>query len=223
MSAPAQTPPSANDLLGGGDRKYRSLSFKADKAPVWHRGLTILTEPETWQDRDDDGNLLFWDKSGPTAVRTIDEIGADGKPTQPIYVFNVKVRLPDGFTPDPDVIDEYGDDDGVRFLYFRGQKRDSKTTFDAIATACRKARTRRGLQPGGTLAIGWVAGGETKRGASKSTVKEYEAEYDPSTEWPAGSSANGQLAAASGGQTAPDKAGTAGPVSAYGDDDEPPF
>lgn len=220
MSSPAQALPSANDLLGGSGRKYRSLSFKGSRPPVEYRDLTVLAEPETFHSRDlDSGKLVYWDTSGKTAELTFETHDANGRLNKPVLTFSVKVQLPDGYVPDPDIVDENGEDDGVRYLYFKGQQRDSKSTFDAIATACRTARAKRGLQPGGILRrFAWVAGGEERRGSTKSTRKEYEAEYDPSTEWPAAQSANGQLAAASGGQTS-------GEQPNIGDDesDEPPF
>jgi hypothetical protein len=220
MSTASQAPPSANTLLAGGGRKFRSLSFKGDRPTIEYRDLEVQSEPETFQRTDDDGNPEFWDALAKE--RTTDRTNADGEPNKPLWKFSVKVKLPDGSPVDPDIVEEYGEDDLIRYLYFSGQIVGSKTTFDAIATACRQARTKRGLQPGGTIRrIAWVAGGEAKRGSTKSTQKEYEAEYDPSTESPARGSANAKVASAGRRDDVPPPDGpTDG--GAY-DDDEPPF
>lgn len=220
MSAPSQAPPSANDLLAGGDRKFRSLSFKGDRPPIEYRDLEVQAEPTTFQRTNDDGEPEYWDALAKE--RTTNRLNADGEPNKPLWKFSVKVKLPEGSPVDPDIVDEYGEDDLIRYLYFSGQIVGSKTTFDAIATACRQARTKRGLRPGGIIRrFAWVAGGETKRGSTKSTQKEYEAEYDPSTEWPARGSANAKVAA--GGRRDSDYVPPDEPMDSDISDDEPPF
>src|SRR4051812_21125870 len=222
MNAPSQALPSANDLLTGGGRRYRSLSFKGDRAPVEYRDLTVLAEPETFQDRNDEQELLFWDAS-TKGKKTTERTTRDGEPNTPIPVYSVKVRLPEGATPSSRIVEEYGEDNRERYFYFGGSmERGSGSQFDAVATAIRRGRAKRGLQPGGTLRrIAWVAGGEDT-GGTKSTPKIYEVEYDPSTEWPASGSPNGQLTRAAGRRD--EVPPPAGPTDggAY-EDDEPPF
>jgi hypothetical protein len=225
MSAPSATGlPDANAMLTGGGRRFRSLSFKGAEPPVEYRNLTVQAEPETFQDRDDDGTALYWD-ADQKGKKTTDRVSSNGERNAPIPVYAVKVKLADGFTPSQRVVDEYGEDDGIRYLYFGGRmEKGSRSSFDAIATAIRKGRAKRGLQPGGTIVrYAWVAGGEDT-GRTKSTPKEYEAEYDPSTEWPAGHTANGKLARSGGDPADGDYVPPTGPTDggAY-PDDEPPF
>jgi hypothetical protein len=162
MSYPNQTqatPPDANAMLTGGGNKFRSLSFNFPSAPVWYRGATLLEVPKTFQSRDDDGDLEFWDGG------------------EPKWVIAVRLQLADGFTPSTEIINEYGSDDGTRVWYVSGRRaQGSRSSFDALASALRKAGAKNGAQPGAVLDIGWVDSGPAPS-SKKSGPKFYEVIY----------------------------------------------
>lgn len=185
-----------DDLLGGSG-KFRSLSFKGSPV-IEHRDLTILERVRKVQARDPQtGEAKFFKhKSGPQA----------GQPDTdaPIFQYVYKVQLPQGFPSDPDVVEEYGDDDGVRFLYIGGPAAtSSKSSRSAMATALKRAGVKAAM-PGGVINRFAFVGEGTATSRAFNPPKFYEAKYTPPVD---------------GGTTElDDKAG-----SAPTEDDEPPF
>jgi len=206
MSYPTQAPPSANDAFSGGDYAFRSLSFDGKRPPVEYTNLLVLAEPRTFQKYGDKGPM-FWNDNGE---KVYEDTG------RPIWEYSVKVRLPADAPDDEKIVEEYGEDDHVRYLYYSGSRKpETKTKMAALAAAVRAAKAK-GLYPGGVInRFAWVAGGE--KSGMTSLPKKYEAEYTPP---PPGykptPDANSAFTGSGRGQTDP-YAGV--PV----DDSEPPF
>lgn len=171
MSYPTHTPapPSANEAFSGGDYRLRSLSFDGKRPPIEYTDLLVLQEPRTFQKYDDKGRPLFWDDNGG---KVTDDTG------RPIWEYSVQVRLPASVPDDDRIVEEYGEDDHVRYLYYSGSKKpERRTKMSALALAVRTAKAK-GIYPGGVInRFAWVAGGE--KSGMTSTPKEFEATYTP--------------------------------------------
>jgi hypothetical protein len=187
---------SDEDDLFGGSGKYRSLSFKGSPV-IEYRDLTVLERIRKVQPRDvETGEPKYWD-------------GPDGLPdkTQPMWQWVVKLQLPAGFKPDPDIVEEYGEDDGQRNLYVSGKAtgvEGERSSRAALAQALRKAGVK-AVEPGGVLnRFAFIAEGKAKSRAHN-PPKFYDAAYTPPLP----------------GQG--DSAGLMGEGNGSATDDDPPF
>jgi hypothetical protein len=119
-------PLSDEDDLFGGSGKYRSLSFKGSPV-IEYRNLTVLERVRKTQARDvDTGEPKYF-------------LGRDGEPdlTAPIWQWVTKLQLSEGFKADPDIVEEYGEDDGVRYLYVGGPATGTKGSGPAARPSLR--------------------------------------------------------------------------------------
>lgn len=188
---------SDEDDLFGSSGKYRSLSFKGSPV-IEYRDLKVLERIRKTQARDPNtGEPKFFPIRGTTTPDL----------TAPIWQWVIKVSLPSGFRIDSDIVTEYGEDDGVRFLYVGGKADpSSKSSRAALAQALRKAGVAR-VEPGGMLnRFAFIGEGEAKSRAMN-PPKFYEAVYTP------------PLPGANGGDEGLSGQGGSAPT----EDDEPPF
>lgn len=165
---------SADDDLFGNSRKYRSISFRGEP-PVSHRNLKVLDYIEKVQARDPEtGDKKYFKIRGTNQ----DDLDA------PIWQWVITVELPRDHPHrgDRDIIDEYGEDDGVRYLYVGGKADPaSRSSRAALAQALRKAGVKR-VEPGGIIEeFTYVADGQKAPGASRvsNPPKQYRATYLP--------------------------------------------
>ena len=191
-----QAPPDPNAMLMGGNRRGRSLGFPSVK--TWHKDMVILAPAETVQARDpEDGSLRYYKIKGSNPPQ--DDLTAP--------VWQVVLTLQTSYSSQ-DIIDDLGEDDGVRYLYIDGSKKpESHSKWVAVAAAVRKSGAKR-MDPGGRVSIGYVADGPKSPQATAvmSKPKQYQAEYvPPSQDW-----------------TTP-AVSVSAPASAPFDDEEPPF
>jgi hypothetical protein len=189
-------PLSDEDDLFGGSGKYRSLSFKGSPV-IEYRNLTVLERVRKTQARDvDTGESKYFE-------------GRDGKPdlAAPIWQWVTKLQLPEGFKADPDIVEEYGEDDGVRYLYVGGPATGTKgerSSRAAFAQMLREAGVR-AVEPGGVInRFAFVAEGKAKSRAHN-PPKFYEGAYTPPA--PGSSDTSGVMGEGGNGAA----------------DDEPPF
>lgn len=201
-----QAPPDPNTLLAGSEFKGRSVKFGGRDAepPIWRRGMVVNAMPSTVQERNLDGELLFWDENG------------GGKTTRPTSqpVWNIVIPVQTAQRDNPDVIELYGEDDGRRFLWINGSpKPEHGQLWGALVDAMRKSKIQR-IVPGISIDAGYVAVEKLSGGKTK---KRYEMLLKPAPEGyvPPGmdeGSGNGAVSTTKTAETAEDPWG-----------DEPPF
>ena len=175
MTSPTSLrPPDPDDLLFRPSKRYRTLSFKADHPPIEYRGLTVVSK-ETVQDTKDDPN---------NPERSIPAFWPSG---DPIWVIVYGLQLDPGFRTDPRIVEEYGDDNGLRYLWVTvvgtwvpGDKDHNQ--YVAIQDAVKRAG-RRKVDLGGRFdRFAFVRNGPPPRDAKRSPAKFYEVDYTPAPE-----------------------------------------